>query len=80
MHLRPQGEMAFNHVGLDYQDYLNVDERFYRPAEVHLLKGDYSKGEKILKWEPRVSFRELIQMMVDADLEGLKHNRFSKTF
>ena len=69
MHLRPQGEMTFNHVGLDYQDYLNVDERFYRPAEVHLLKGDYSKGKKILGWEPTVSFKELIQMMVEADLK-----------
>ncbi len=73
-------ELAFNHVGLDYQDYLRVDEIFYRPAEVHLLKGDYSKGEKILGWEPMVSFRELIQMMVDADLGALRHNRFSKTF
>jgi GDPmannose 4,6-dehydratase len=80
LHLRPQGEMAFSHVGLDYQDYLRIDEIFYRPAEVHLLKGDYSKGGKILSWGPRVSFRELIQMMVDADLEALKHNRFSKTY
>jgi GDPmannose 4,6-dehydratase len=67
-------ELAFNHVGLDYQDYLKVDEIFYRPAEVHLLKGDYSKGKKILGWEPTVSFKELIQMMVDADMEGLNHH------
>jgi GDPmannose 4,6-dehydratase len=61
--------MAFNHVGLDYQDYLRVDEIFYRPAEVHLLMGDYSKGKKILGWKPIVSFRELVQMMVEADLK-----------
>jgi GDPmannose 4,6-dehydratase len=66
-------EMAFSHVGLNYQDYLSSDERFYRPAEVHLLRGDYSKGKKVLGWEPIVSFKELVQMMVDADLEGLKH-------
>ena len=73
-------ESAFSHVGLDYHDHLISDERFFRPAEVHLLKGDYSKGKKILGWEPRVSFEGLIQMMVDTDLEALKHNRFSKTF
>jgi GDPmannose 4,6-dehydratase len=64
-------EMAFGHVGLNYQDYLSSDEIFYRPAEVHLLKGDYSKGKKILGWEPTVSFKELIQMMVDSDLRAL---------
>jgi len=45
------------------------NERFYRPAEVHLLTGDYSKGKKILGWEPTVSFKELIRMMVEADLK-----------
>ena len=62
-------ELAFNHVGLNYQDYLSSDEIFYRPAEVHQLKGDYIKGKEILGWEPKVSFKELIQMMVDADLK-----------
>jgi GDPmannose 4,6-dehydratase len=71
-------ELAFNHVGLDYQDYLRIDEVLYRPAEVHLLRGDYSKGKKILGWEPKVTFEELVKMMVDADLLGLRHNRFSK--
>jgi GDPmannose 4,6-dehydratase len=64
-------EAAFNHVGLDYKDYLKVDEIYYRPAEVHQLKGDYSKGKKILGWKPTVSFKELVQMMVDADLKVL---------
>lgn len=66
-------ELAFSHVGLNYQDYLSSDEKFYRPAEVHLLKGDYSKGKKKLGWEPTVSFKELVQMMVEADIEYLKH-------
>lgn len=66
-------EVAFKHVGLDYQDYLRTDERFYRPAEIALLKGNYSKGKKILGWAPTVSFKELAQMMVDADLTYLKH-------
>ncbi len=65
-------EVAFKNVGLDYRDYLKVDDRFYRPAEVHLLKGDYGKGKKILGWEPTVSFKGLVQMMVDADLKHLK--------
>jgi len=64
-------ELAFSHVGLDYCDYLISDDKFFRPAEVQLLKGDYSKGKKILGWEPAVSFKELIQMMVDADLKYL---------
>ena len=62
-------ELAFGHVGLDYRDYLVSDEKFFRPAEVHQLKGDYSKGKKILGWEPTVSFKELIRMMVEADLK-----------
>lgn len=64
-------ELAFSHVGLNYQNYLSSDERFFRPAEVHLLKGDYSKGKKILGWEPKVSFKELVQMMVETDLKHL---------
>jgi GDPmannose 4,6-dehydratase len=64
--------LAFTHVGLDYRDYLKIDERFYRPAEVHLLKGDYSKGKMILGWEPTVSFQELVQRMVDEDLKYLR--------
>jgi GDPmannose 4,6-dehydratase len=65
-------ELAFSYVDLDYQDYLTSDERFYRPAEVYQLKGDFSKGRKILGWEPTVSFEELVKMMVGADMERLK--------
>ena len=65
-------ELAFRHAGLDSEDYLRVDETFYRPAEVQILKGDYSKGKKILGWKPTVSFKGLIEMMVDSDLKYLK--------
>ena len=64
-------EIAFSQVDLDFHDYLISDEIFFRPAEVHLLMGDYSKGKEKLGWEPTVSFKELIQMMVEADLKVL---------
>jgi len=61
-------EIAFSHVDLDYKDYVVVDERFYRPAEVDLLISDPSKAKKKLNWELQVSFKELVTMMVDSDL------------
>ncbi len=64
-------DVAFSHVGLDWSDYVTLDERFIRPAEVDLLIGDYSKAKVALGWAPTVGFEELIQMMVDADLERL---------
>lgn len=63
---------AFSHVGLDWAEYVRLDERFVRPAEVDLLIGDRSKAERILGWAPRVGFEELVAMMVDADMERLK--------
>jgi GDPmannose 4,6-dehydratase len=68
-------EIAFGHVGLDWQQYVVRDERFIRPAEVDLLVGDASKAGQALGWEPTVSFQELIQMMVEADLEELEEQR-----
>ncbi len=65
-------QIAFGHVDLDYNDYVVQDERFYRPAEVDLLISDPSKARSSLGWEPSVGFRELVTMMVDADLERLK--------
>ena len=64
-------EIAFSHVDLDYNHYVVQDERFYRPAEVDLLISDPSKARNALGWEPAVSFKELVAMMVDADLERL---------
>jgi len=60
---------AFGHAGLDWQDYVQIDERYYRPAEVDVLIGDYSKAKAKLGWEPNVRFQELVRMMVDADRE-----------
>ncbi len=64
-------ELAFSHVDLDYKEFVVVDERFYRPAEVDLLISDPTKARTQLKWEPAVSFKELVTMMVDADMERL---------
>ncbi len=61
--------IAFEVVGLDYRDYVVQDERFFRPAEVDLLVADPSKAREKLGWEPKVSFAELIAMMVEADLK-----------
>jgi GDPmannose 4,6-dehydratase len=65
-------EIAFDHVGLDWQNYVTQDPRFMRPAEVDLLVADPSKARQKLGWKPMVSFRELVQMMVDSDLALLK--------
>ncbi len=62
-------EAAFNYVDLDWKEYIVQDPRFMRPAEVDLLVGDASKAGRVLGWEPDVSFKELIEMMVEADLE-----------
>jgi GDPmannose 4,6-dehydratase len=62
-------EEAFGYAGLDWRDYVQIDERYYRPAEVDVLIGDYSKAKEKLGWEPNVRFKELVRMMVDADRE-----------
>ena len=63
-------EESFSYVGLNWQDYVKVDEKYFRPAEVDLLLGDPSKARRVLGWKPRVGFKELVRLMVDADLEG----------
>lgn len=65
-------ELAFGYVGLDYRDYVVIDQRFMRPAEVDLLIGDATKARQKLGWKPRTSFPELVQMMVEADLQLVK--------
>ncbi|PYS76445.1 MAG: GDP-mannose 4,6-dehydratase, partial [Acidobacteria bacterium] len=64
-------ERAFAEVGLDYQPYVRVDERLYRPAEVDLLVGDATKAREVLGWEPECSFEGLITEMVREDLKAL---------
>ena len=65
-------EIAFQHVGLDWQKYVKVDQRFIRPAEVDLLIGDPTKARTQLGWQQDVNFRGLVTMMVDADLARLE--------
>jgi GDPmannose 4,6-dehydratase len=65
-------ELAFDRVGLDWEKYVVVDERFFRPAEVDLLVGDASKARRVLGWKPRTTFEELVNLMVDADVALLE--------
>ena len=64
-------DLAFSHVGLDYNDFVVQDPRFYRPAEVDLLVADPSKAVQDLEWQPKIGFEELIHLMVDEDLKRL---------
>jgi GDPmannose 4,6-dehydratase len=64
-------DIAFGHADLDWKKYVKHDERYERPAEVDLLIGDASKAKRILEWEPTVRFRQLVEIMVDADLNLL---------
>jgi len=68
-------QVAFDHVGLDWKKYVEIDPRYYRPAEVDLLIGDYSKAKQKLGWEPKTRFEELTKLMVDADVELLRRHQ-----
>jgi GDPmannose 4,6-dehydratase len=63
---------AFEELGLNWEDYVVVDERFRRPADVAALTGDYSKAKRFLGWTPKIGFRELVSTMVQADLARVK--------
>lgn len=63
-------EIAFSHVGLNWETYVEVSEKYFRPAEVDLLIGDPALAKKVLKWEPKVSFKQLVEMMVDEDVKA----------
>jgi GDPmannose 4,6-dehydratase len=65
-------ELAFDHVGLDYEKHVVIDEKFFRPAEVDLLVGDASKARDVLGWKPKTTFESLVQLMVDADVALLE--------
>ena len=64
-------QIAFDHVGLDWESFVEVDPRYYRPSEVDYLLGDASKAREVLGWTPKTSFKELVQIMVDADIQLL---------
>ena len=70
--VRDACKFAFNHVGLNWEDYVVSNEKLLRPTEIKELKGDYSKAKKELGWEPKTSFEELMKIMVEADLERFK--------
>jgi GDPmannose 4,6-dehydratase len=67
-------EVAFGHVGLEWQKFVRIDPAFLRPAEVDHLIGNSAKARRVLGWEPEVDFKGLVEMMVDADVERLKAN------
>jgi len=68
-------QLAFDHVSLDPWKYVEIDSALLRPAEVNHLLGDSTKARTQLGWKPRVDFRQLVTMMVDADLERVKRER-----
>ena len=65
-------EAAFGHVGLNWEKYVEIDPAYYRPAEVDILVGDYAKAKRLLGWEPKTKFQDLVKLMVDADVQALK--------
>jgi len=67
--------VAFEHAGLDWKKHVEIDPRYYRPAEVDLLQGDYSKARRQLGWKPKTGFVELAKLMVDADVELLRRHQ-----
>lgn len=71
--VREMCRLAFSYVNLDYEKYVVIDPKFYRPAEVNLLRGDSSKAKKILGWKPSVNLEQLVQMMVAADLKRVEN-------
>ncbi len=73
-------QIAFSRVGLDWEKHVEIDPAFVRPAEVELLIGDYDKAKAKLGWEPKVRFKELIEMMVDADVKRLEQRRPNDPF
>jgi len=68
-------DIAFNHVNLDWQNYVKFDQRYLRPAEVDILIGDATKAKEKLGWEPSITFEELVKLMVDSDLKALEETQ-----
>ncbi|MFH1883716.1 MAG: GDP-mannose 4,6-dehydratase [Planctomycetota bacterium] len=69
---------VFSYLDLDWQKYVEIDRRYFRPSEVDYLQGDASKAKKVLKWEPKVTFTELARMMTDADMEIAENEKIIK--
>ena len=73
-------EVAFQYLELNWQDHVEIDPRYYRPTEVNLLLGDYSKARDLLGWEPRTTFSQLARLMVEADWDMAREELHSQTF
>lgn len=69
---------VFGYLDLDWEKYVEIDERYFRPSEVEYLEGDASKAKKVLKWEPKVTFKELARMMTDADMKIARREKIIK--
>jgi GDPmannose 4,6-dehydratase len=72
-------EIAFRHAGLPWEKFVEIDPKYFRPAEVDLLIGDYSKAKRKLGWEPTTRFVDLVKLMVDEDIRRLKEHREGRT-
>src|SRR5660397_133697 len=70
-------EEAFTYAGLDWKEYVKIDPKYFRPTEVENLIADASKAKKLLGWEPKVTFKELVRIMVDADLEAVSYTHLT---
>jgi GDPmannose 4,6-dehydratase len=71
-------ELAFGHVGLKWEKHVEIDPNYYRPAEVDVLIGDYAKAKRVLGWEPRTHFTELVKLMVEADVQRLRDHKLGQ--
>jgi GDPmannose 4,6-dehydratase len=71
-------EAAFSHAGLEWQRHVEINQRYFRPAEVDLLIGDASKAKRQLGWQPKIGFEALVRLMVDADIEALEQRRVAE--
>ena len=69
-------DLAFKRVGLDWNKYVQSDQRYFRPADVDMLQGDASKARNVLNWKSKVDFEELVAIMIDADWELAKQEKF----
>ena len=69
-------DIAFSHVGLNYKDYIIIDENLKSPSEVESLIANYKKANQVLEWEPKISFKDLVIMMVENDLKILKNKDY----
>ena len=67
-------KIAFDHVSLKYNNYIKIDKKLFRPAEVDLLKADYTKAKKELNWKPEIPFKKLVIDMVDSDIKFINDN------